>query len=70
MIEPLGAKVLNLSKCSPDFNPIELWWLQLKSFISSFYPTTTEMVDTVISVALQLTVPCQKICQQHYQTLI
>ncbi|ABG52185.1 MAG: hypothetical protein O4861_09745 [Trichodesmium sp. St16_bin4-tuft] len=51
MIEPLGAKVLNLSKCSPDFNPIELWWLQLKSFISSFYPTTTEMVDTVISVA-------------------
>jgi transposase len=30
LIEPLikavGAKVLNLSRYSPDFNPIELWW--------------------------------------------
>ena len=36
VIEPLiqaaGASVLNLSPYSPDFNPIELWWSQLKAF--------------------------------------
>ena len=32
MIEAIGAKVLCLSPYSPDFNPIELWWSQLKSF--------------------------------------
>jgi transposase len=36
MIEAVGASVLNLSSYSPDFNPIELWWSQLKSFLRSF----------------------------------
>ena len=57
MIEAVGAKVICLSPYSPDFNPIELWWSQLKSFLRSFAPTTTEMVDTVISVALNLMNP-------------
>ena len=57
MIEAVGAKVICLSPYSPDFNPIELWWSQLKSFLRRFSPTTTEMVDTVISVALNLMNP-------------
>lgn len=57
MIEAVGAKVICLSSYSPDFNPIELWWSQLKSFLRSFAPTTTEMVDTVISIALDLMNP-------------
>jgi transposase len=57
MIEAVGAKVICLSPYSPDFNPIELWWSQLKSFLRSFAPTSTEMVDTVISVALNLMNP-------------
>lgn len=57
MIEAVGAKVICLSPYSPDFNPIELWWSQLKSFLRSFAPTTTEMVDTLISVALNLMNP-------------
>ncbi|BDI16902.1 hypothetical protein ANSO36C_27040 [Nostoc cf. commune SO-36] len=57
MIEAVGAKVICLSSYSPDFNPIELWWSKLKSFLRSFAPTTTEMVDTVISVALDLMNP-------------
>jgi transposase len=57
MIEAVGASVLNLSSYSPDFNPIELWWSQLKSFLRSFTPTTTEMVDKLISVALDLINP-------------
>ncbi|MDB9452783.1 transposase, partial [Dolichospermum circinale CS-534/05] len=47
----------NQSPYSPDFNPIELWWSQLKSFLRTFSPTTTEMVDKVISVALDLMNP-------------
>lgn len=57
MVEAVGAKVICLSSYSPDFNPIELWWSQLKSFLRSFAPTTTEMVDQLISVALDLINP-------------
>jgi transposase len=54
MIEAIGGKVLCLSPYSPDFNPIELWWSQLKSFLRRFAPSTIEMVDKVIAVALNL----------------
>jgi hypothetical protein len=65
MIEAVGASVLNLSSYSPDFNPYafggakpyELWCPQLKSFLRSFAPTTTEIVDKLISVALDLINP-------------
>jgi len=58
LIEPLiqsaGASVLNLSPYSPDFNPIELWWSQLKTFLRQFSPTTTKMVDVLLATALDL----------------
>jgi transposase len=54
IIESAGARVINLSPYSPDFNPIEHWWSQLKSFIKAFVPTTTRMVDILIAVALHL----------------
>jgi DDE superfamily endonuclease len=57
LIEAVGAKVINLSPYSPDFNPIEHRWSQLKAFIKTFSPKTTKMVDTLISVALQLINP-------------
>ena len=53
----VGASVLFLSPYSPDFNPIELWWSQLKSFLRMFSPTTTIMVDRIISLALELINP-------------
>lgn len=60
-IEPLikaaGANVLYLSPYSPDFNPIELWWSQLKSFLRQFSPTTTTMIDILIATALDLVNP-------------
>jgi transposase len=56
VIEPLiqaaGASILNLSPYSPGFNPIELWWLQLKAFLRKFSPTTTKMVDILLAMAL------------------
>jgi len=57
IIESVGASVINLSPYSPDFNPIEHWWSQLKSFIKTFSPRTTAMVDTLIAVALHLVNP-------------
>ena len=60
-IEPLlqaaGASILNLSPYSPEFNPIELWWSQLKAFLRQFSPTTTKMVDVLIATALDLVNP-------------
>ena len=57
MIESVGASIIFLSPYSPDFNPIELWWSQLKSFLRMFAPTTTSMIDKIIAVALNLINP-------------
>jgi transposase len=57
MIEAAGASILCLSPYSPDFNPIELWWSQLKYLLRQFSPTTTKMVDIIIAVALDLINP-------------
>jgi len=64
MIEAVGASIINLSPYSPDFNPIELWWSQLKSFLRKFYPNTTKMINTLIAVALDLINP------QHLKKLV
>jgi transposase len=56
MIEAVGASIINLLPYSPDFNPIELWWSQLKFFLGKFSPTT-KMIDTLIAVALDLINP-------------
>ncbi|NER53063.1 MAG: IS630 family transposase [Symploca sp. SIO1A3] len=56
-IESVGASVIYLSPYSPDFNPIELWWSQLKSFILGFATTTSSMIDTLLAVALDLINP-------------
>jgi transposase len=53
LIESVGATILNLSPYCPDFNPIELWWSQLKAFLPQFSPTTTKMVDVLLASALE-----------------
>ncbi len=57
LIEAVGAKVLYLSPYSPDFNPIEHWWSQLKAFLRQFSPTTSKMIDTLIATAMDLIKP-------------
>jgi transposase len=54
LIEAVGAKVLYMSPYSPEFNPIEHWWSQLKAFLRQFSPTTSKMVDTLIRIAMNL----------------
>ena len=57
MIESVGASILCFSPDSPDFNPIELWWSQLKCLLRQFSPTTTKIVHRIIAVALNLINP-------------
>ena len=57
LIEAVGAKVLYLSPYSPEFNPIEHWWSQLRAFLQQFSPTTSQMVDTLIATAMDLMDP-------------
>ena len=57
MMESVGASVICLSFYYPDFNPIELWWSQLKSFLLWFAPTNASMIDRIIPVALNLINP-------------
>jgi putative transposase len=57
MIESVGASVICLSPYSPDFNPIEMWWSQLKAFLRRFAPKTSAMIDRIIAVAINLMNP-------------
>jgi transposase len=57
LVEAVGAKILYLSPCSPEFNPIEHWWSQLKAFLRQFSPTTSKKVDRLIKIAINLMNP-------------
>jgi transposase len=57
LIEAVGARILYLSPYSPEFNPIEHWWSQLKALLRQFSPTTSKMVDTLIGTAMDLIDP-------------
>ena len=57
LIEAVGAKVIYMSPYSPEFNPIEHWWSQLKAFLRQFSPTTSRMVDILIATAIDLINP-------------
>jgi transposase len=57
LTEAVGASIINLSPYSPDFNPIELWWSQLKYFLGKFSPITTKLIDTLIAGSLDLINP-------------
>lgn len=57
LIEAVGAKVLYLSPYSPEFNPIEHWWSQVKALLKKVSPTTSKMVDVVLATAIDLIDP-------------
>lgn len=57
LIKAIGATIVYLSPYSPDFNPIEHWWSQVKGFLRTFSPTTSKRVDQVIAMAIDLVDP-------------
>lgn len=57
LIKSVGARVLYQSPYSPDFNPIELWWSQLKAFLRKFSPRNARTLDILLATALDLVDP-------------
>ncbi len=57
MIQAVGAIVIVYLHTLAYFNPLEQWLSQLKSFLRSFVPTTTSMIDRIIAVAVHLINP-------------
>lgn len=54
IIEDAGASILYLSPYSPEFNPIEHLWSQLKIFLRKFSPKTEKAVAQLLKIALML----------------
>ena len=52
LIAPAGAQVLFLPAYSPDFNPIEMMWSQVKTFLRAAEARTAEQLITAIGQAL------------------
>jgi len=61
IIEDAGARVIYLSPYSPEFNPIEHLWSQLKIFLRKFSPKTPTAVDQLLKIAIMLSNP------EHFQ---
>jgi transposase len=54
LIESVGATVVYLSPYSPEFNPIEHLWWQLKAFLRKFSPRNFFAVETLLKIGLLL----------------
>jgi len=54
MIRDTGARPLYLPKYSPDFNPIEMMWSVLKTFIRLFIPQSLLAIQQVLRLFLLL----------------
>ncbi|WP_144427508.1 transposase [Nostoc piscinale] len=54
MIESVGARVVYLSPYSPEFNPIEHLWWQLKAFIRKFSPHNKFAVEQLLALGVLL----------------
>lgn len=53
MVEAVGARVVYLSGYSPDFNPIEHLWWELKAFIRRFVPKSKIVVEALLKMAIK-----------------
>lgn len=54
ILEVAGAKVIYLPRYSPDFNPIEHLWWELKAFIRRFRPKDQESVEKLAEIGVML----------------
>ncbi len=57
LIESVGAKIEYLPVYSPDFNPIEMMWLQIKSLVRKFRTKTMKELCKVIEIVIKLMNP-------------
>lgn len=54
MIEAAGAKIIYLPRYSPDFNPIEHFWWELKAFVRRFKPKTPDSIQKLLELGVLL----------------
>jgi putative transposase len=54
MIEAVGASVVYLSPYSPEFNPIEHLWWELKAWLRRFVPRSIEIVEKLLELGVKL----------------
>ena len=54
ILASVGAKVIYLSPYSPEFNPIEHLWWQLKAFIRQFVPKSVEVIEQLLKLGVSL----------------
>jgi putative transposase len=54
MLREAGVTVIYLSPYSPEFNPIEHLWSELKAFARKFAPKTEEAMKKLLKLALLL----------------
>jgi transposase len=65
-IESTGAALRYLPPYSPDFNPIELCWAQLKQHLRALKARTMISLEVALADALQALIPAQAAaCFQH-----
>jgi len=53
-IEEAGARLLYLPPYSPDFNPIEKAFAQIKAYLKNAAARTKKMLDTAIAKAINI----------------
>ena len=54
LVEAVGARVVYLSPYSPEFNPIEHLWWQLKALIRRFVPKSVETIIKLLQLGVRL----------------
>jgi len=52
MLAAAGIKVVYLPPYSPDFNPIEHFWWELKAFVRRFKPQDQDAVKTLVELGV------------------
>lgn len=54
ILESVGARAIYSSPYSPEFNPIEHLWWNLKALIRKFIPKSAEVVEKLLSIGIML----------------
>lgn len=54
MISSRGARLLPLPRYSPELNPIEMLWSQVKHFIKKARPDTVEALEEAVEATMTL----------------
>ena len=61
LVDSTGARVLYLPPYSPDFNPIEQCWAQVKQQLRAAKARSVATLEIAVATALQALLPCRRL---------